>query len=145
MSTQHQDAGRADSNREVVSHFMRLMDSHRLDDLDEVLAPNLQFHLGSTTLDRMQTEEMIRAAYAAFPDFTHTVNDILAIDDRVVLRATDQATHLGEFQGVAPTERQITFGQIAIYQLADGRIVEAWEQADIAGLMQQLTSVPDSE
>ena len=139
MITQHADAD-LNRNKEVVLRFMRLMDEapSDLDVLDEVLASDLRLQIGSSHLDRTQTKELIRAFYAAFPDYAHTPEEILAVGDTVVLRITNRATHTGDFQGVAPTGRRISFGQIAIYRMADGKISEVWEEADLLGLMQQL-------
>lgn len=131
-----------DRNKDAVVRFMRLMDSHNFERLNEVLVPDLKLHLGAANLDRTQTEDMIRKFYLAFPDFTHTVEDVLAVDDRVVLRATDRGTHRGVFQGVAPTGRRVLYGQIAIYRMVSGRIAEIWEEADILGLMEQLRAAP---
>ena len=124
--------------KDAVLRFMQLMDSHEFDSLSDVLAPDLQLHLGGATLDRQQAEDMIRMFYAAFPDFSHNVEDVFQVGEKVVLRATDTATHRGEFQGIAPTGRRVSFGQIAIYRLVDGKIAEVWEEADVLGLMQQL-------
>ena len=87
MITEHADAD-LNQNKEVVLRFMRLMDGapSDLDALDEVLAPDLRLQLGASHLDRTQTKDFIRAVYAAFPDYTHTPEDILAVGDRVVLR-----------------------------------------------------------
>ena len=137
MTTEHADAD-LNRNKEIVLRFMRLMDGHDFDVLDEVLAPDLRLQLGASHLDRTQTKDFIRAVYAAFPDYTHTPEEILAVGDRVVLRATNRATHSGDFQGIAPTGRRISFGQIAIYRIADHQIAEVWEEADLLGLMQQL-------
>ena len=71
--------------------------------------------------------------YAAFPDLNHVLEELL-----VVLRATFQGTHSGQFQGIAPTNRRISGGQIAICRIINGKIAEIWEQADILGLMQQI-------
>lgn len=128
----------AKRSKDVVLQFMRLMDNHELDSLAEVLAPDIRVHSGQSELDRNQLEEMIRMFYRAFPDFRHDVEDVLAIDGKVVLRATDRATHQGDFQGIAPTGRKVTIGQIGIYRVVDGKIAEIWEEADVMGLMQQL-------
>lgn len=125
-------------NKAAVLRFMELMDTHQFDALEEVLSPELKLHLGATTMNRQETEAMIRGVYASFPDLTHEVEEVLAVDGRVVLRATDTGTHEGEFEGIAPTGRQVTMGQIGIYRMVDGRIAEIWEQADHAGFMQQL-------
>ena len=139
MMAEHADAD-LNRNKEVVLRFMRLMDSapSDLDALDEVLASDLRLQLGASHMNRAQTKDFIRAVYAAFPDYTHTGEEILAISDRVVLRTTNRATHSGDFQGIAPTRRRISFGQIAIYRIVAGKIAEVWEQADLLGLMQQL-------
>ena len=137
MTTGHADAD-LNRNKEIVLRFMRLMDGHDFDVLDEVLAPDLRLQLGASQLDRTQTKDFIRAVYAAFPDYTHTPEEILAVGDRVVLRASNRATHSGDFQGIAPTGRRILFGQIAIYRIADDQIAEVWEEADLLGLMHQL-------
>ena len=139
MMTEHAD-GDLNRNKEVVLRFMRLMDGvpSDLDVLDEVLAADLRLQLGTTHLNRTQTKEFIRAVYAAFPDYTHTPEEILAVGDRVVLRTTNHATHKGDFLGIAATGRRISFGQIAIYRIADGKISEVWEEADLFGLLQQL-------
>lgn len=140
MSTRANTNNVTNASRDIVLQFMRLIDSQEFDSLDDVLAPDLQFHLGGTTLDRKKIEDMIRMFYAAFPDLSHKVEDVLEVGEKVVLRATDTATHRGEFQGIAPTERRISIGQIAIYRVVDGKIAEVWEQVDVMGLMQQLES-----
>ena len=140
MTAEHPEPADVDRNKEAVLRFMRLMDStpSDLDALDEVLASDLRLQLGAAHLDRNQTKDFIRAVYAAFPDYTHTPEEILAVGDRVVLRTTNRATHSGDFQGIAPTGRRISFGQIAIYRMVDGKISEIWDEADLLGLMQQL-------
>jgi predicted ester cyclase len=134
----------SDRNKDVVLRFMHLMDRtpRDFDALDEVLAPDLRLQLGAAHLDREQTKDLIRMFYTAFPDYTHTPEEILAVGDRVVLRTTNRATHQGEFQGIAPTGRRILFGQIAIYRMVDGKISEVWEEADLWGLMEQLRVTP---
>jgi len=140
MITEHSDTADLNRNKEVVLRFMRLMDGRPsdLDVLDEVLDPDLRLQLGAAHLDRSQTKELIRAFYAAFPDYTHIPEEILSVGDRVVLRTTNRATHSGDFQGIAATGRRISFGQIAIYRMVDAKISEIWEEADLLGLMQQL-------
>ena len=138
MITEQAHPADLDRNKVVVLRFMRLMDCHDFDALDEVLAQDLQLQLGAAHLDRSQTKDLIRTFYAAFPDYTHTPEEVLAIGDRVVLRTTNRAIHSGDFQGIPPTGRSISFGQIAIYRMVDGKVAEIWEEADLFGLMQQL-------
>jgi steroid delta-isomerase-like uncharacterized protein len=127
-------------NEAVVRRFFKLMDEHRFDDLEMILAPNLRFHFGEATMSRRDLVSMIRGFYDAFPDWQHRVEDVFSSGSRVVARAANRATHRGNFQGIRATGRTISIGQIAIYEVADGRIVEAWEQGDVAGLMAQISA-----
>jgi predicted ester cyclase len=138
MSSAAKETETANQNKDVVLRFMQLMDSHEFDKFSEVLASDLQLHLGQSHLDFKQTEDMIRMFYRAFPDWEHNVEEVLAVDDKVVLRATDRATHQGDFQEIAATGRRVTLGQIGIYRLVNGKIAEIWEEADVAALMQQI-------
>jgi predicted ester cyclase len=83
--------------------------------------------------------EHIRFFQGVFPGYTLEAHDLIAEDDKVVVRATVHGVHRGELMGMAPTGRQVAFPAIIIYRLAEGRIAEHWLLADQAGMMRQLT------
>jgi predicted ester cyclase len=58
--------------------------------------------------------------------------------DKVVSRWTCHGTHRGEFLGVAPTGKHVTFTGINIYRITHGKSVERWAQEDAISLYQQL-------
>lgn len=74
----------------------------------------------------------------AFPDYHTEIEDQFADGDRVVIRWRSKGTHRGEFQGVAPTGRQITVTGITISRFADGKIAESWVGFDTQDLIRQL-------
>jgi predicted ester cyclase len=80
---------------------------------------------------------------AAFPRYEIVPDDMIAEDDKVVLRATFRATHAGEFAGVAPSQRGVTQPFIIIYRIRDEKIVDHWLAVDMLGLMQQLGAAPE--
>ncbi|MFC1795246.1 ester cyclase, partial [Planctomycetota bacterium] len=82
---------------------------------------------------------------AAFPDFRVTTHNIIAEGDKVAIRWTVNGTHLGELMGVPPTERPVEFTGSTIYRFVDGKIVENWWAYDALGMMQQITTLPESE
>jgi predicted ester cyclase len=55
---------------------------------------------------------------------------------------TARGTHQGEFMGIAPTGKPVSFSAIDVVRIADGKIVERWSQADNLALLQQLGAVP---
>ncbi len=132
---------RLETNKAIVRDYYTELDRGNLEIMDEVLAPDLTFHFpGSPPMDRQATMDFVKGAYSAFPDLQHTIEDLIAEDDRVVLRVTNRATHKGEFLGLPGTGKQVTITAIAIFRMADGKMAEIWEEADLAGLTQQITT-----
>ena len=80
--------------------------------------------------------------FAAFPDLRATIDDMVAEGDKLVLRWTVRGTHRGEFQGIAPTNKQVTLPIIEMFRVAGGQLVEAWDSFDRLDLMQQLGAIP---
>lgn len=78
------------------------------------------------------------AMKTAFPDLRETIEDLLEDGDRVVERLTLHGTHLGDFMGIAPTGREVTWSAIAIYRIANNKIIENWVEANLLGLLIQL-------
>jgi predicted ester cyclase len=80
----------------------------------------------------------IGAFEAAFPRYELEIEDMLAEDDKVVVRATFRGTHEGEFMGVPATGKSVTFPVIIIYQVQGGKILHHWLTADTLSLAQQI-------
>lgn len=73
-----------------------------------------------------------------FPDLRITVDDLISEGDRVAARVTFRGTHQGEFQGIAPTGKEIEIPVIDILRIEDGKVAERWGQADELGLLRQM-------
>jgi predicted ester cyclase len=71
-----------------------------------------------------------------------TIDDLVAEGDEVVARLTATARQVGPFMGLPPSDRTYTIGEIHIFRIAGGQIVEHWHQADMLGLMRQLGALP---
>lgn len=85
----------------------------------------------------------IRRLFAAFPDFSARVED-LVVDTgagTVAIRWTGRGTHLGEYLGAAPSGRVTEFKGIEIIRIVGGRIVERWGEWDGIDLLTQLDRV----
>lgn len=79
---------------------------------------------------------------SAFLDLRIDAEDIIAEGDKVVARYSVTGTHQGEFWGIGPTGKQVTFSGIDIVRVADGKLVEHWGEVNTLGLMQQLGAIP---
>jgi predicted ester cyclase len=94
------------------------------------------------------TQQVNQGMRLAFPDYRHTIEDLVAADDKVVLRWTARGTHQGELvtevMRVPPTGKQMTITGIHIFRIADGRIAERWVEADVLGVLQQLGAIANA-
>jgi predicted ester cyclase len=54
-------------------------------------------------------KQTIAGLIAAFPDIRTSEDDLIADGDAVVVRRTMRGTHQGEFMGIGPTGKAITF------------------------------------
>lgn len=75
---------------------------------------------------------------SAFPDVRVDVQQLLADDQHVVERNVVYATHEGEFYGITPTGRTVTWSEVHIYRLRDGKIVENWPQVNFERILMQI-------
>ena len=78
----------------------------------------------------------------AFPDVRVTVEDQVAEGEEVATRYTLVGTHRGELMGIPPTGNPVEIVGVAIDRLANGKIVESWDNYDALGMMQQLGVIP---
>jgi predicted ester cyclase len=56
----------------------------------------------------------------------------------VVGRNTVTGSHRGEYLGIPPTGRSVTYNEIFIFRMTDGRIVETWGVVDVLAQLRQL-------
>lgn len=80
--------------------------------------------------------------FEALPDFSMTVEDLTAEEDRVAFRWMGKGTQRGELFGIPPTNIYVTFGGVAVKRFADGKCVDYREVWDRAGLLEQLGVSP---
>ncbi|MGZ3623695.1 MAG: ester cyclase [Ktedonobacteraceae bacterium] len=119
--------------------------------LDELLAPNFLYHnpIRPDVRTLEDYKRFITEFHSAFPDLHVTIDDMIAEDDRVVVRFTWHGTNTGDI--VIPTMRlpatgkHVTFTAIEIGRFVEGKAVELWQEGDNLGLFQQLGLIPMPE
>ena len=135
-----------EQNEAVIRQVLALIDERNLDEAFELYALDYIYH-GPT--GEMRGRDGIRGLWevflVGFPDLHSTIEDIVSEGDKVVLRWRLEGTHTGEFLGVAPSNMKITLDINEIFRFANGQPVEAWDQYDRLGLMQQIGAIPMPE
>jgi steroid delta-isomerase-like uncharacterized protein len=110
----------------------------------ELLAPTYLGHMNGAAqpLDRDGWLAFFRQFRQAFPDAAFTIEDMIAEEDRVVLRLTMRGTHRGPFSGIPATGRAVVVTGVSIERVAEGKIVEGWVTTDVFGMLTQLGAIP---
>lgn len=76
---------------------------------------------------------------SGFPDLTFEVAGQIAEGDRVATWGFFEGTHTGSFAGVDPTGKRIRWFGVGVDRLENGKVVEMWHEADVFGVVQQVT------
>ncbi len=138
----------ATSNTETLERLHSAVNSGDLDiiskAIDELVAPDVLFHapvpMGATGPEALKRvwEVLLRA----FPDIHVAVEETVAEGDKVASRNTVTGTHRGEYQGLAPTGRTVTYSEIFICRFTGGRIAEIRGVVDVLAQLRQLGALP---
>lgn len=80
----------------------------------------------------------------AFPDCRIELTHVIAENDHVVNHAVMAGTHKNSFAGIPASGKSVSVTATNVWRIVDGKIAEMWHLEDIAGLMQQLGSMPNA-
>ena len=133
-----------DENKAVVRrYYQEVLEGGNLQLLEEIAVPDYEEHdpipgQANRLEGLKQRVEMLRGAFR--PHFT--IEDVIAEQDKVVVRWTNRGTHVGEFLGIPPTGKHFTIAGIDIHRLSDGKMAEHWHVVDQLGQLQQLGLIP---
>ena len=119
--------------------FEQVWNQGRLELLGAIAAEELVLHAGRNAVSGRTTLRTIIGDFlAGFPDVKHRIEDLVVEGDRVVTRWRGIGHHRGSYDGIAPTGREIDYTGITIFRIAEGRIAEAWVNAEMAELLASL-------
>ena len=142
QSTEASDATSVERNKAVSRRWIEVFNAR--DDAAEadVRAPDYVAYapvsLEPTPLDSEAWTRFLSGFVEGFPDLQLTVEDAVGEGDLVAQRIHFEGTHTGEFQGLPPTHRKVTFSGLELNRFVDGRVVEHWFQLDSLTLLQEL-------
>ena len=108
---------------------------------DEVFAADCVIHITGgkqPDLSVADFKEMLRAFLAAFPDLHFSIEDQLIDGDKVALRWMATGTHTAPLGVIPATGKRILLNGLILQHVANGQIVERWEQWDHTSLLAQL-------
>ena len=84
-------------------------------------------------------EMVIGAFRAGIPDLTVEMIEIIANDDVVAVRSRVTGTNTAPLFGQPATNKPVSFTEMDIHRVQNGRIVETWHVEDFPGMNSQLS------
>jgi predicted ester cyclase len=128
----------------LLDRYVAALNNHDVNAFAEVIADKYAQHNGRAGQGLAGTQATFKTYFETFPDMHMQVEDTIVGGDKVVARVTLTATHsrpvqLGPGAPVfQPTGKKLTWSDIEIWRVADGKFVEHWDQSDLLGLARQL-------
>lgn len=140
-------------NKERARQYLEAIEGHvdgRIERLEDFVADDVVNHSPLSGDDVAPEEQRGIEAFRrhaesiprAFPDVRFDVQDVIAEDEKVVVRLVLSGTHDGPVMGIEPTGMEVTTSGIVVYRFDDGKIVERWSEGNTLGLLQQLDAMP---
>ncbi|MDX1416965.1 MAG: ester cyclase [Candidatus Promineifilaceae bacterium] len=136
-------------NKETARQLIEeVFNGRNIDRVDELIAADFVEHEElppGVPAGREGTKAAAAMLHSAFPDFKAMIEDVVAEDDKVVLRMTWSGSQQNEFMGLPPSGKSFSVNVIDIFRVAGSQIVEHWGTIDMMGMMQQLGAMPEPE
>jgi predicted ester cyclase len=116
-----------EENKELVRRYCQeVADQGNLDLIDELFAPDPSY--GPDYLENFKRKRA--ESRAALSDVSFEIEDMIAEEDKVVVRGTARAIHdRAEWLGMAPTGNRLKETVIDIFCVQEGKIVQVWSES----------------
>jgi predicted ester cyclase len=139
-----------EQNKEVVTQMVKRTGSGDSSAIDELTTESFVLHalhtnsgLGSD-FSRVGYKAANDGGHAGFPDYSMTINDMIAEGDKVFVLSTRSGTLTAKWGTLNPTGKKMKVYRYAIYRLEKGKIAEMWAADDFLGQYQQLGVLPSN-
>jgi steroid delta-isomerase-like uncharacterized protein len=128
------------ANKAVVRSFVDAWNSRDFGRFQTLMGEGAVLRIGGGVVpcDPASTRAIAEQWTTAFPDWRFDLRALIAEGDMVVAHMPYRGTHRGPILGVAPTNRSCSVDEIVIFRVSEGKIAEAWEVYDEAGMWRQL-------
>ena len=133
-----------EENKAIVRRWIEELNKRNLAILDELIAPDF-FHPTHQLRGLEEYKQFMTMFGKGLPDWHETIEDIIAEGDKVWHRFKCTGTHKGEFYGLAPTGKKITWTGVNFWRIVDGKVVEKESLYDFLDALKQLGAIEYTE
>jgi len=136
------DVTKTDATRAVIEGMVDGLNDHRIDDIGQFFAEGFRWmgNYGSGTKVGLQAfqDHWQRPFQAAFSDKVCIDEARVYMGEWAAAFGRQEATHSGEFMGVAPSGKRVEIRYMDFWQVIDGKITNNWVMVDFPHVLAQL-------
>lgn len=137
------DMVRTEATLATIEAIMDGLNDHRVDDIGQFFAATFRwlgnFGCGTTTGLKEFQDNWQRPFQAAFSDKVCVDEARLFMGEWATAFGRQEATHSGEFMGIAPTGERVDIRYMDSWKVTDGKITDNWVMVDFPHVMAQLS------
>lgn len=130
------------NEQHLAETFLEMLNTHEPDLVDRFVSDDYRNHNAFVADGREANRQFWTAFFAALPDLTGTMEDLVISGDRVVGRFVYRGTHTGDFMGIPATGNTVEMRTIDIWRVENGMFVEHWDELNLLEVFQQLEVIP---
>lgn len=132
-----------ESNKQAVRGYIAAQGAEKTETADDLFASDYlnlrsEFQNLVVNADDPSIRAITDSLSVAIPDRVDVIEAMVAEGNVVGVQTRITGTHQGNLYGIPATGKAIDIVSTAFYTFEEGKIVEAWEMADEAGLLRQL-------
>ncbi len=129
-----------EANKDVVRAFVAAWNDRDFAAFDRLMGEDAVLTVSGQVVpcDPAGTRTIAVDWTTAFPDWRFDLRELVADGDLVAAHMPYEGTFERPIYGVQPTGKFAHVDEMVIFRIGDGRIVEAWEVYDEAGMWRQL-------
>lgn len=126
-----------DKNKEIIRQYYKAFSAGDLKAAEALIDKDYNDHrTGKTGISSLK--EYIIEQRKIFPDLDLYIDNMVADKNLVMVYGGIRGTNKGKIGNMAPTGKKVDAKAFQLYRFENGKPVEHWEVADVAGLQQQL-------
>ena len=126
------------NGQHLAETYLAMLNTHDPDLVDRFVAEDYRNHNAFVGDGREANRQFWTAFFAALPDLSATMEDVVISGDRVVGRFIYRGTHTGEFMGIPASGNPVEMRSIDIWRVEDGMFVEHWDELNLLEMFQQM-------
>ena len=132
------------ANKAIIARYVYATNMMDLDTFDGYVAEDYVEHepIPGQKPGREGLKEAYKIFAAPFSDAVFVFVDLFCEGDLVFGRGEISGTNDGEFFGIPPTNKKVTWTGTRLFRLKDNKVTHGWFNADVAGMLVQLGVAP---